>query len=185
MARASAVAIVTELLAAAVLAVVGVRTAGLCQTYSKHTSQMRATLVGGLAKPGIEMGTLNGISLGGQYVDPAWTNRTRIALFLLRGRSASSDLRFWNSVAEEFSASPWMQFRGYCEASACSVAARNQREVMIFRAGAERTLEAVLQADQQGAAVLVTAADKREVADPLWRGVSPARFRSEILATLR
>lgn len=171
-----------QLLGILVLVLVGARTGKLLRTYTAKTSQIRATLVSALAKPGIELGNLNGIALTGQYVDPAGSDRTRIVFFLLRARTAAADLQFWNRVATALGGQPWLQFRGFCETSACAAIAHSPKNMLILQAGALRTLQAVVQADRQGKAVLVTAADHRETATIPWRNApSSARFQSEIL----
>ncbi|TAN24040.1 MAG: hypothetical protein EPN33_04270 [Acidobacteria bacterium] len=185
MGREKSLSVAAEVLGIVVLVIAGTRTGKLLRTYTVKTSEIRASLVGGLAKPGIELGNLDGIALNGRYVDPASDDRTRIVFFLLRDKNAASDLRFWNRVTVASGGNPWLQFRGFCEAVACKTAARSQRDMLVFQAGAVRTVEAVLQADGQGSAVLVTAADRREVGDIAWRNVrSPARVETEILAAI-
>lgn len=172
-----------EILGIIILLLAGARTVKLLRTYIVKTSESHATLVNGLAKPGVELGNLNGIALGGQSVDPASSERTRIVFFLLRASTAAADLKFWNGVAVALGGDRWLQFRGFCESAACRKIAHSQPDMLIFQAGAVRTLEAVLQADGQGEAVLVTAADRREVAEIPWRQArSRTRVQSEILA---
>lgn len=171
-----------QLGAIAILLLAGARAARTWQHYAAATASLGGTLVDGLAKPGISLETLGGIGLDGEPVAPALSERSRVVLFLLRSGSAAKDLKFWNKAAEIMSGAPWLQFRGYCEGTACNEAARSLNEFLVYRAGGIRTLEAVLQADAQGEALVVTAANKQVVrAIPWRRQESPAQADREIV----
>ncbi|MGH9487178.1 MAG: hypothetical protein ACRD04_06255 [Terriglobales bacterium] len=176
--RTDRIGAIFEVGAIVVLVLIGVRAGRQWHAYSSAAEAEGKTMDGGMARKGTILGSLGGVDLAGETISPPPDANDRVVMFLLRGRSARADLAFWNHVGSDLGGH--LLFRGFCEKAACALAGRKIESVLLLRAGAARTVEGVVQADQRGEALVIGARLGKVLGAVSWRHAGPARVAAEL-----
>ncbi|MGH9487205.1 MAG: hypothetical protein ACRD04_06390 [Terriglobales bacterium] len=173
--------VLPEVTAIAILALAGVRVARSFSGLEREARASRQLLGQQLDRNGTALYSLAGVDVAGAApVNLAPGSAKEFVLFLVRPASARVDLGIWVQVERRFVGSQ-VRFEGYCEHGDCAAAPLPPTDAVLLQAGQVRAVQAVLQADRGGAALLVSH-EAEVVAEIPWRGRGPSATARAIAA---
>ncbi|MGH9475634.1 MAG: hypothetical protein ACRD1C_04810 [Terriglobales bacterium] len=101
-----------ELAVAVLLCWGGYRVARAALSLRAEAQHSSRTLAVGLAQPGVELGSLAGVDLGGKIVLQGPGKFRRFVAFVVRPATAQADLTLWRVVAGDLASATGLKFEG-------------------------------------------------------------------------